>query len=318
VDAKALDLAPVVDGQLALEVHVPGETGGDEVAGLVLDPLDRPADEDRRQRGDDVAGIDGDLVAEPSADVGGDDPDHVLGQLRHQRHRGADDVGRLRGHVDRQLGGGRVVVGDAAAALDRRRVRPGVEAVELDHPVGPLEDPVGHRPVADLPGVADVVGLAVLVVPDQGRVGGGRLHRVDDGRQRVVDDLDGLAGVLGDVGVVGHDRRDLLALEADLVHGDHGLRVVGQRGHPGQVPLGHQLPRQHQVHAGDGPGLGRVDRHDAGVGVGAAEDLHVQHPRQLEVVGVVALAPDEAVVLHPLDPGADPSDGNLVNGHLAS
>ena len=70
--------------QLAFEVDVTGEASGDQVAGAVLDPFHRTFEEDRSQDRGDVAGIHGDLVAEPAADVRRDDPDHVLGKLRHQ------------------------------------------------------------------------------------------------------------------------------------------------------------------------------------------------------------------------------------------
>ena len=51
---------------------------------------------------------------------------------------------------------------------------------------------------------------------------------------------------------------------------------------------------------------------DACVRQRAAEDLHVQHAGQHDVVDVVALAADEAVVLDPLAAGAEPTDLDLV------
>ena len=50
----------------------------------------------------------------------------------------------------------------------------------------------------------------------------------------LVLDVDQLERVAGRVAVLGDDERDLLALEADLVGGEHGLHVVGERRHPGQ------------------------------------------------------------------------------------
>ena len=242
----------------------------------------------------------------------GNDPDHVLGQLGDQRDRGPDDVRRLRRHVDGQLRRGPVEVRDRPAALDRRRVRARVVQPQLGDHVGLLEGAVGARRVADLPVVDDVVGLVLLVVPDHGRAVGHRLHRVDDDRQRLVVDVDRLAGVLGDVRVVGDDAGHLLALEPYLVGGQHGLGVVGQGRHPGQVAGRHHLAGQHQVHAGDVPGLAGVDRLDPRVRQRAAQDLHVQHAGQRDVVGVVALAPDEAVVLDALAARAEPADLDLV------
>ena len=230
VHADAEDPAVLAQRQLALEVDVAGEAGRDQVAGAVLDPLDRALGEDRGQDRHDVARVDGHLVAEPAAEVGGDDPDHVLGQLGHQRDGRADDVRRLGGHVDGQLLGGPVEVGDRAAALQRRGVRARVVQLDRRDQVGLLERPVGAGLVADLPVVDDVVVLVLLVVADEGRALRERLGRVHDRRQRLVVDDDRLARVLGDVGVVGDDGGDLLALEAHLVGGQHGLGVVASVG----------------------------------------------------------------------------------------
>ena len=254
------DLAVLAQRHLAVQVDVAGEAGGDQVAGLVLDPLDRALQQDRGQDRADVAGVDRHLVAEAAADVGGDDPDHVLGELGDQRDRGPDDVRRLGGHVHGELRGGPVEVGDRPAALDRRRVRARVVQLQPRDHVGLGERPVGARGVADLPVVDDVAGLALLVVADDRGALGQRLPRVDDGRQRLVVDVDRLAGVLGDVRVVRDDAGDLLALEPHLVGGQHRLGVVGQGGHPGQVAGGHHLAGEHQVHAGDLPGPAGVDR----------------------------------------------------------
>ena len=51
---------------------------------------------------------------------------------------------------------------------------------------------------------------------------------------------------------------------------------------------------------------------DPGVRQRAAQDLHVQHAGQHDVIGVVALAADEPVVLDPLAAGAQPADLDLV------
>ena len=312
VHPDAEDLSVAAQRHLALEVDVPRETGGDEVARLVLDPLHRALKQDRGQDRADVSGVDGHLVAEAAADVGRDDPDHVLGEFGHHRDRGADDVRRLGGHVDGELRGRPVEVRDGAAALDRRRVAPRVVQLQLGDHVGLLEGAVGARLVADLPVVDDVVALVHLVVADDRRAVGQRLPRVHDRRQRLVVDLDRLARVLGDVRVVRDDAGHLLALEPHLVGGQHRLRVIGQRRHPGEVPRRHHLPGEDQVNAGDLPCPAGVDRLDARVRQRAAQDLHVQHAGQHDVIGVVALAADEAVVLDALTAGAEPADLDLV------
>ena len=116
--ADAEDLAVLAQGHLAVEVDVASEAGRDQVAGPVLDPLDRSLGEDRGEDRDDVARVDRHLVAEAAAEVGRDDPDHVLGQLGDEGDRGAHDVRRLGGHVDGQL------VGRAARSRRSNRSTP--------------------------------------------------------------------------------------------------------------------------------------------------------------------------------------------------
>ena len=58
---------------------------------------------------------------------------------------------------------------------------------------------------------------------DERRVLGLRLERVEHDRQRLVLDLDQVAGVLGDVAVLGDHRRDGLAVVAHLLDRDQVL-----------------------------------------------------------------------------------------------
>ena len=75
---------------------------------------------------------------------------------------------------------------------------------------------------ARLPVEDVVVGLAFLVVADDGRVGVERVRGVDDRGQRLVVDVDELERVACRVAVLGDDEGDLLALEAHLVGGEDG------------------------------------------------------------------------------------------------
>ena len=93
------------------------------------------------------------------------------------------------------------------------------------------------------------------------------------------------------------DERHLLALEADLVGGQHRLHVVGQGRHPRQSLF-------RQVGAGhDGLDLrmrlcrSGVDAHYAGVRERRTQHRQMQHAGQLHVVDVVAPAPDEPGIL---------------------
>ena len=128
-DLEARDLAVLRRAHLGVDVVVASERVGLEVLRAVLDPLDRLADQERRGDGEDVPRIDGDLAAEPAADVVGLHPDVLLGDRqagsrRDERDDRPDRVRRLAGHVQRELLADRVPVGDAAAGLDRGDVDP--------------------------------------------------------------------------------------------------------------------------------------------------------------------------------------------------
>ncbi len=292
-----LDAAVAGRGDLAAHVVVAGEGGAHEVLGAVLHPLDRLAGDDRADDRTDISRINPDLSAEAAADVRRDHPDLVLGQPGHHRVQRAVRVRRLRRAPDRELAGDLVEVGERAARLQRRRMHARVDHVLRDRHLRPLEDRVGPRLVPGLPVEDVVVGTPFEIVPDHRGAGVEGVPGVDDRVEGLVLDVDQLQGVARRVGVLRHHERDLLPLEAHLVRGQHGLRVLRQRGHPGQVQ-----PRQ-GLAGDDRPDLrmrlsrARVDGDDAGVGMRAAQDGAVQHAGQPHVVGVVAAPPDEARVL---------------------
>ena len=176
-------------------------------------------------------------------------------------------------------------------------MHPGIDDLLRDDDVGLRERRLGGRRVTGLPVEAVVVGLALEVGADHRRRRVERRAGIDDRVKRVVVDVDQLERVARRVPVFGDDERHLLALEAHLVGGQHGLHVVGQRRHPGQALLG-------QVGAGDDRfdlrmclGRSHIDADDAGVRIRRAQDRQVQHARQRDVVDVVAAAPDESRVL---------------------
>jgi hypothetical protein len=167
--------------------------------------------------------------------------------------------------------------------------------------------------------VVDVVGgLALLVLADQRRVGLQGLVRVDHRRERVVVDVDQLQGVAGDVGVLGDHRRDLLALEHHLVEGQDRLGVARQGRHPRQAVGVQVAAGDDRDHARVGGGRLGVDGGDAGVGERGAQQRHVQHAGQGDVVDVVAAAAQEAVVLLAPHRVAEPADGGLGLAHACT
>jgi hypothetical protein len=146
-----------------------------------------------------------------------------------------------------------------------------------------------------------------------GRPGFQRLERVDDDGQFLVIDLDQFDGIGGDVAVGRHDEGDLLPLEQHLAVGQHHLLVTRQRGHPVQAQRCQVGGGQHGDHARQRLGGIGVDRLDAGMGIGAADEIAEQHALHLDVVDVVALALREPHVLDPLAAGSEALEvGNAV------
>ncbi len=190
--------------------------------------------------------------------------------------------------------------------------------------LGGREVGIRRGSVARFP-VPDVVGLLVraAVRPKDGRVRLERLERIDDDRQRLVVDEHRGHAVGGGVAGRGDDRRDLLRLVHDRVHGQHHLHVAGQRRHPVELVALEILAGHHGGDARDLQGLGRVDRLDLGVGVRAADDVEPELARQVDVLDVLALATDHPWVFLALDRMAHATDRGAGAGfslcrHLVS
>ena len=131
VHANTKDLAVLAKRQLSLQVYVSTEPGGDQVAGLVLDPLHRTFEQDGREDRNHIPRIHRHFVAETAAQVRRDDADHVFGNLGHHGHRSTHDVWSLARHVDGEFRSCPIVIGYRAAGLDRTRVRARIVQLEL-------------------------------------------------------------------------------------------------------------------------------------------------------------------------------------------
>ena len=117
-----------------------GAVGHREVElGPPLRPLDRAVQLPREQAARDELRVRGDLVAEPAADVLGDEAELVDPAADRGRHHDRGEAGELVVREDRPLPGAAVVLDERAVALERGRV----EAVEVQ--LGDLHDVVGLR-----------------------------------------------------------------------------------------------------------------------------------------------------------------------------
>jgi hypothetical protein len=249
------------------------------------------------------SGVDLELPAEPTTDVGRDHAQLVLRDAGDQRQHHPQDVRDLGGRPQREVVALRLH--DDRARLHERRDEPLLHEPPADDDIGVGERLLGVTGRAGLPAVEDEVeaGVRVQVVVDQvGAVLDGLLH-VQDRRQDVVVDVDQLDGVLcGDL-AARDDQRHGLAHVVDRVDGDRGVsgvdHVGGDRPRAGdRALLVREVPTRED--GDDARGLlGRadVDAGDPRVRDRAADDGDVQHAGQDHVVGPRRPAGDQPGVL---------------------
>ena len=275
--------------------------GRQEPLPALLHPLDGTAQTHREQAERDVLGIEDRLHPEPTAHVGRDDADAVLGQAEDPGQAVARQVRDLGAGPEGELALGRVPVRDPAAPFERRRRLP-VRAEGALHHDGRAGQGRLHVAVLEPARQEHVVGRRVV---DDGAVAAGS-DDVHHRRQRLVVDRDQRGAVLGRVAVAGHDGGHRLAREARLRPGQDrllGLDVGRQRrarahAMPGEVRIG---ARHHRHDARSRRRARGLDAADPGVRVDAAHEGDVQHAGQLDVAHVPSPPGDEARVLLPGD-----------------
>ncbi len=289
---------------------------GEEGLAAVGRPLDVAVELSRTPGQADILGIQEDLGAESAAHVGRDHAHLVLGQAHDEgRHQQPLDVRVLVGHVQRVLVIGAAVAADGRARLHGVGNQAVVDQVQLGDVGSTGEHGIHGSLVADGPFVAVVVGGDV-VHHRAGHAAGRRVGHQHHGGQRVVVHLHQLGRVARLLQRLGHDHGDLVAHVAHGVQRQDGMRrllhglAVGAGDQPaaGQAVdlVGrHVGAREHADDAGRGPG--RVGGHGAHtrMRVRRAHEHRMGLGGQRDVVGVLARAREEAVVLLALDGLAD-------------
>ena len=223
------------------------------------------------------------LAAERAAHRWLHDPHERRVHLQHAGELAVQVVGDLRRRPHGQLPA-RLRQPDRAMGLDGCVGCPLEEVVALHHHIGIRQATVdiAERELDHLGDVSVAARLAGLVDVRATR-GRDRFVRIEVDRQLLVGDVDEIEGGDGGFLVDRRHRGHAVAHIADLVHAEWIL--VGRPGDDavggGHVPAGH-----HGVHTRKRLGAGGVDRDDPGVGMGAAQDLAVQHAGKLDVVGV--------------------------------
>ena len=284
--------------------------GGKQVLPAVLDPLDRPAEPQRRQADQVVLGVE--LAAHPEPA-----PDMALVEL-HRRRGAAERPGELVAVEMRPLGSPMelqdvaraIEPGDSAPGLHRHGRMTADPKVELDHRVGPGEGAPGIAPA-----LAQHMGLGVMAgIERPGRLIGG-----EDRRQVLDRGKDLLGGILGAIGVIGEDRRHRLA---DIAHNparQDRLAIGLQAAHPGgaeldRPDLGDIGRGPHRRDPGRAKGCLRVDRGDPAMRAVRAHDSHMELVGKRDVGRKPAPPGDQRRVFKPPDPLADERLGPAL-GH---
>ena len=315
------DLAFVVKGELRMGEMVTAVRVAQERLGAIGHPLHRPADLLRRPDADRLLGIDEDLRAETAADIRRDHPQLVLGcDADEGRQHQPGHMRVLAGGIERERLGAAVIVADCGARLHRVGDQPVVDDVELGHVLGAGKGRVSRRLVAQMPVIHDIVGGDV--VHHRGALLR-RRHHVDHRRQHRVVDHDRLGRVAGLRIGLGDHHRHMVADVADLALGQRRMATGAHRravlvvDHPAADQpadlVGHEIiAGENREHAGRRLGRGRVDAIEGGVGMRRAHEHRIGLAGLVDVVGVPALAGDEAEVFFAADWGADAGRGHGV------
>ena len=287
---------------------------GQEALGAFGRPLHRAAAHELGRPGaDHLFGVDEDLGAEAAAHVRRNHAQLVLGrQAVEGRDHQAGHMRVLAGGVERVVLGTRVVVANGRARLHGVGDQPVVDQVDLGDVRGLLEGGVRRGFIADRPVEHPVVGRHLVDLRLVAH-GVGHVHHM---RQHAVIDVNRRGGGLGKVTRLGNDDGHVVAHVAHLAKGEDRMRARLHRravlgvDHPAADQAA-QLGGRHVVAGEDADdarhllGLGRVDLIDGGMRVGAAHEVSVGLLGQVDVVGVVALAGEEAMVFLALHAGAD-------------
>jgi hypothetical protein len=137
---------------------------------------------------------------------------------------------------------------------------------------------------------------------------------VDDRLERLVPDANPLGGAAPLFRMLRCDERNRLPEVAHALIGEHGLVLELEA-----VALlaGDVLVRQHRAHAGHADRLGDVDRHDAGVGMRAAQGVTPEHPGGLQIARVGEFTRDLRNAVDARDALTDASEPQLRRDGLA-
>ena len=282
-------------------------------------PLRGPGDgapELARGPGEDhVLGVDEGLHAETAADVVAQHPD--LGRLQAEdvlAQTIANIVRALAAGPERQASVLGVDPGGRGARLHGGDHDAVVDQLDLDFVAGGGEGRLDGGAIAQFPVEHQVV---LDMRPDSWRAGLRRAHGVDDGRQRLVIDLDQLGGVARLIQCLGDDGGDRVAHIAGNIRRQRRARRISARaavtvdqrdlaGNSAQ-PFRHQVGAgQHRDHAGRGSRRLDIDAQNPRMCMGRTQHMATQRILRHRIVGEAAPARQQSRILDPRNTLPDP------------
>ena len=275
---------------------------GGEMLAPVLDPLDRPAEQQRGKRDGDLLGIGDELGPEPAADRRRHHADAPRLATQHAGDQIAPGMRRLGRAPEREQIVHRVVAGQRPPAFDR------MAAAAMDREAG-CEDAGSREGGLDIAEFHGELGEQIVgsVPVDRRRAGAERRAAVGDHRERLIRDIDQRGGVLGRVARPGDNHRHRLADMDDLAGGEDravaALAVGGARQADDEARLremGAEIverpdradPRRRRRRA-------LVDAGNRGMRQRAPHERRVQNSRQMDVVDEARLPPQQRRILDP-------------------
>ena len=281
-----------------------------KVLAAILNPLHRPSGQPRRERDQEVLGIEFAANAEPAADVVLHHGDRILGAAHLLRQEPANGIWHLARARNRQSATARIHLGEQTARLHRhRRMALHLEAL-APNVVGLPERSV--RITADTRQGAREIRTALFEQKDLALL---RRVTVRHWRQRLNVEGDRLQRILGNSRVFGQHHGNRLADVAHLLIGDDRLLELpegGQLVQPqwnGRHGAAEIRRRYHRMDSSQRERSTGVDRPDAAVSERAAQDHRIEQAVARQIIDEFASAAEKTKVLAALDRAADEGIG---------
>ena len=225
----------------------------------------------------------------------------------YEGEHGADGMRRLSGHPECELALHGIPLGHATAGFDGGRREARNIKVLFDGDLGLLKCLIRGLLVPLFP-VPDVVAALLLrdigplwpIGPDERCVRLERLEWIHHRLQRLVVYFHRRHAVCRRIPTGRQYAGNLLELVLHGIQWQHHLMFVHESRHVVNIVLFERFPGQHRQHAGNFERLLGVDAFDFRPSQGAANEVQIDHPRDLQIVNIISTSPDEACVLDPL------------------